>query len=66
MAFRASLSAPLSDHKHHLQVYANGGFDALGDEAELEQVVNSPRAQVSGWGLYCYDFLVLPTASCCS
>jgi len=23
-------------------------------------------AQVCGWGVYCYDFLLLPIASCCS
>jgi len=29
----------------YAQVYAGGGFDALGDEAEVEQVANSPTAQ---------------------
>ena len=23
-------------------------------------------SQVSGWGVYCCDFLLLPVASCCS
>ena len=24
-----------------------------------------PAPQVSGWGVYCHDFLLLPVASCC-
>ena len=32
----------------------------------VEQAQNPTEAEVSGWGVYCCDFLLLPVASYCS
>ena len=50
-----------------LDAHATGSL-GTGPDTPLDAVRTTMRKlpQVSGWGVYCCDFLLLPTTSCCS
>ena len=62
-AMRSSMAQLWDDEAHiYTNLFANGTFYRRISPTSFYSMM----AKVSGWGVYCCDFRLLPVASCCS